>query len=149
MLRLSRLADYATVLLVQLGRHEGLATATTLSAETGVPEPTVAKLLKGLAADGLVMSHRGARGGYRLGRPLTEISVAAVIESVDGPIAITTCVEGKSCDASSLCVLSGQWDAVNEAIFETLNGISLARMGQGRGMISARAHAPAIAEGNL
>lgn len=59
MLRLSKLADYATVLLVHLGQHEGLATAAALAGETGVPEPTVAKLLKGLASSGLVISHRG------------------------------------------------------------------------------------------
>lgn len=128
MLRLSKLADYATVLLVQLGRHDCLATATALSAETGVPEPTVAKLLKGLASDGLVLSHRGARGGYRLGRPLPDISVAAVIEAVDGPIALTACVDGKACDARAMCSLSGQWDAVNDAILRTLSGISLADM---------------------
>ncbi len=68
MLRLSKLADYATVLLVQLGQQDSLVTATALAGATGVPEPTVAKLLKGLAADGLVASHRGARGGYRLAR---------------------------------------------------------------------------------
>ncbi|CAI9119620.1 SUF system Fe-S cluster assembly regulator [Brytella acorum] len=137
MLRLSKLADYATVLLVQLGRHDGLATATLLSAETGVPEPTVAKLLKGLAADRLIASHRGARGGYQLARPLDEISVAAVIQSVDGPIAITACVENragdmKGCDAQGLCALSGQWDPVNDAILEALEAISLADMVRSR-----------------
>ncbi|GBR38010.1 transcriptional regulator [Neoasaia chiangmaiensis NBRC 101099] len=128
MLRLSKLADYATVLLVQLGQHDAVVTATALSAETGVPEPTVAKLLKGLASDGLVVSHRGARGGYRLGRALSEISVATVIHSVDGPIAITACVDGNACEARSLCNLSGHWDMVNDAIRNTLLSISLAEM---------------------
>jgi FeS assembly SUF system regulator len=128
MLRLSKLADYATVLLVRLERHESLATATALSAETGVPEPTVAKLLKGLAADGLVLSHRGARGGYRLARPLADISVAAVIQSVDGPISMTACVEGKGCEAEPLCGLSGCWTTVNDTIVAALKSISLADM---------------------
>ncbi|AOX17092.1 SUF system Fe-S cluster assembly regulator [Kozakia baliensis] len=128
MLRLSKLADYATVLLVQLGRHDNLTTATALASETGVPEPTVAKLLKGLAADGLVVSHRGARGGYRLAQPLEEISVANVITAVDGPIAITACVDGRSCEARATCNLSGHWDMVNNAIRETLMSISLADM---------------------
>ncbi|GBQ98799.1 SUF system Fe-S cluster assembly regulator [Asaia lannensis] len=129
MLRLSKLADYATVLLVQLGQQDTLVTATALAAATGVPEPTVAKLLKGLAADGLVASHRGARGGYRLARSLSEISIAAVITSVDGPIALTACVEGRICEAKSLCALSsGQWDIVNNAIRSTLESINLADM---------------------
>ncbi|GBD55594.1 SUF system Fe-S cluster assembly regulator [Gluconobacter wancherniae] len=130
MLRLSKLADYATVLLVQLGQHEGLATAAALAGETGVPEPTVAKLLKGLAAGGLVISHRGARGGYRLSFGLDEITVAKVISVVDGPIAITACCDGRGCEHSSLCGLSGQWDMVNDAVLATLNGITLADMSQ-------------------
>lgn len=129
MLRLSKLADYATVLLVQLGQQDTLVTATALAAATGVPEPTVAKLLKGLAADGLVASHRGARGGYRLARSLSEISIAAVITSVDGPIALTACVDGRICEAKPLCALSsGQWDIVNNAIRSTLESINLADM---------------------
>ncbi|EHH68595.1 SUF system Fe-S cluster assembly regulator [Gluconobacter morbifer] len=128
MLRLSKLADYATVLLVHLGRHEGLATAAALAGETGVPEPTVAKLLKGLASNGLVISHRGARGGYRLAQELEKITVAAVIAAVDGPISITACCDGRECEHSTLCGLSGQWDMVNDAILNTLNSINLADM---------------------
>ncbi|MBS1076811.1 SUF system Fe-S cluster assembly regulator [Gluconobacter kondonii] len=130
MLRLSKLADYATVLLVHLGRHDGLATAAALAVETGVPEPTVAKLLKGLATSGLVLSHRGARGGYRLAGELEKVTVAAVIAAVDGPIAITACCDGRECEHSSLCGLSGQWDVVNDAILNTLNSITLADMGR-------------------
>ncbi|MCW2266379.1 FeS assembly SUF system regulator [Gluconobacter cerinus] len=128
MLRLSKLADYATVLLVHLGQHEGLATAAALAGETGVPEPTVAKLLKGLASSGLVISHRGARGGYRLAGALEEITIATVIAVVDGPISITACCDGRECEHSSLCGLSGQWDMVNDAILRTLNSITLADM---------------------
>ncbi|UYH51723.1 SUF system Fe-S cluster assembly regulator [Candidatus Kirkpatrickella diaphorinae] len=128
MLRLSKLADYATVLLVQLGQLDTLATASSLAQSTGVPEPTVAKLLKGLAGDGLVTSFRGARGGYRLGRPLDQISVASVITSVDGPIEVTACVNGRYCDAGPLCSLSGHWDMVNDAVYRALEAITLADM---------------------
>ncbi|QDH16220.1 SUF system Fe-S cluster assembly regulator [Swingsia samuiensis] len=128
MLRLSKLADYATVLLVHLGDQEGLATASTLAKGTGVPEPTVAKLLKGLAASGLIISHRGARGGYKLAHGLENITIAAVITAVDGPISITACCDGRECEHSSLCSLSGQWDMVNDALLKTLNGITLADM---------------------
>ncbi|MBF0888206.1 MULTISPECIES: SUF system Fe-S cluster assembly regulator [Gluconobacter] len=143
MLRLSKLADYATVLLVHLGRHEGLATAAALAVETGVPEPTVAKLLKGLASSGLVLSHRGARGGYRLAGELEKVTVAAVIAAVDGPIAITACCDGRECEHSSLCGLSGQWDVVNDAILNTLNSITLADMGRHAERLTRRG--PALA----
>ncbi|GAN55069.1 SUF system Fe-S cluster assembly regulator [Tanticharoenia sakaeratensis] len=146
MLRLSKLADYAAVLLVQLDRHDELATSGVLAGETGVPEPTVAKILKGLAGGGFVVSQRGARGGYRLARSLDTISIAQVIGAMDGPIAVTTCVEGRVCEASGLCALSGNWDMVNDAIVRTLDSITLADMGRGRrGADHARAPAGASA----
>ncbi|MBR0559461.1 SUF system Fe-S cluster assembly regulator [Neokomagataea anthophila] len=138
MLRLSKLADYATVILVRLGRYEELVTASALAHETGVPEPTVAKLLKGLAGHQLVISHRGARGGYRLARSLEDVSIATVIAAVDGPISITACCDGRECEHSALCGLSGQWDMVNDAILETLNRITLADM-QGPNDVSSSA----------
>lgn len=128
MLRLSKLADYASVILVQLGRHDDVVTAAALAHETGVPEPTVAKLLKGLAAHRLVLSHRGARGGYRLGRSLDSINIATVIAAIDGPISITAYCDGKECEHSAFCGLSGQWDMVNTAILQTLSCITLADM---------------------
>ena len=105
-------------------------TSPGLSAGTGVPEPTVAKVLKSLAAAGLVSSQRGARGGYRLTRPLSAISVADVIYAVDGPIALTACVDGSTscCDVSSMCAVRGRWDLVNAAIQNSLSAITLADM---------------------
>src|SRR5689334_2036989 len=94
MLRLSKLTDYAVVVLVRLSRETGVQTSPGIAATTGIPEPTVAKVLKILAAGGLVASQRGARGGYRLLRPLGAIPVSDVIAAVDGPIALTACVEG-------------------------------------------------------
>jgi Rrf2 family protein len=97
---------------------------------TGVPEPTVAKVLKALAGAGLVNSQRGARGGYRLARPVREVSVADVITAIDGPIALTACVDGGngSCDVESMCAVKGRWDLVNDAIHAALTGISLTDM---------------------
>lgn len=128
MLRLSKLADYAAALLVRLGKRGELTTAVTLAHETGMPEPTVAKLLKALAANGLVVSYRGARGGYRLGEPLANISVARVIVAIDGPISITACCDGQECAHGEKCGLSGQWDMVNHAMRQVLEKISLAEM---------------------
>lgn len=137
MLRLSKLTDYAVVVLIRLGEVDRTApdcvqTSPGLSAGTGVPEPTVAKVLKALASASLVSSQRGARGGYRLMRPLTEITVADVIIAVDGPIALTACVEGSTtcCDVSSVCAVKGRWDLVNDAIQDSLASITLADMRQ-------------------
>jgi FeS assembly SUF system regulator len=131
MLRLSKLTDYAVVVLVRLSSgSEGVQTSPGIAAATGIPEPTVAKVLKSLSAAGLVTSQRGARGGYRPVRPLAAIPVSAVITAVDGPIALTACVEGSSagCDSEHLCPMRGRWDPVNEAIKDALGEISLADM---------------------
>jgi Rrf2 family protein len=90
----------------------------------------VAKVLKTLAAGGLVASQRGAHGGYRLLRPLAAIPVADVIAAVDGPIALTACVEGSmvECETQCLCPMRGRWDPVNEAIQQALSTITLADM---------------------
>jgi FeS assembly SUF system regulator len=129
MLRLSRLTDYAVVVLVRLSVAQGVATSTEVAASVGIPEPTVAKVLKALAGQGLVTSTRGAHGGYRLGRPLSEIAISQVIVAIDGPIALTSCVDGASgCDSLSLCPMAGRWDPVNDAIRTALSNTSLADM---------------------
>ena len=87
MLRLSKLADYAVVVLVRLSRETGLRTSPGIAATTSIREPTVAKVLKTLAARGLVTSKRGAQGGYRLLRPLAAIPVTDVIAAVDAGLA--------------------------------------------------------------
>jgi FeS assembly SUF system regulator len=129
MLRLSRLTDYAVVALVRLGRAEGVETSPGIAAAIGIPEPTVAKVLKALTNSGLVISQRGAHGGYRLSRPLRAIAVAEVIVAIDGPIALTSCVDGAAgCESQSLCPVAGRWDPVNDAIREALTNITLADM---------------------
>ncbi len=130
MLRLSKLTDYAVVVLVRLSGAEGVQTSPGIAAATGIPEPTVAKVLKTLAASELVSSQRGARGGYRLNRPLTAIPIADVIAAIDGPIALTACVEGSTseCESLGLCPMRGRWDPVNDAIHTALSRITLADM---------------------
>ncbi|GAC1347729.1 MAG: SUF system Fe-S cluster assembly regulator [Acetobacteraceae bacterium] len=134
MLRLSKLADYAVVVLVRLSHGEPCQTSPGIAAITGLPEPTVAKVLKALAAGGLVTSQRGARGGYRLARPLAAIPVADVIGAIDGPVHLTACVEGShaSCDSEHVCPCRGQWDPVNEAVMQALGTISLATLASAR-----------------
>jgi FeS assembly SUF system regulator len=130
MLRLSKLTDYAVVVLVRLSRGSGVQTSPGVSAATGIPEPTVAKVLKALGSRGLVASQRGAHGGYRLLRPLAAIPIADVIAAIDGPIALTACVEGAvgGCDVEGICPMRGRWDPVNEAIQQALTNITLADM---------------------
>ena len=129
MLKLSRLTDYAVVALVRLSAAEGMETSPGIAAAIGIPEPTVAKVLKALAGHGLVVSTRGARGGYRLNRPLTEIPITEVIVAIDGPIALTSCVDGASgCESLSLCPMAGRWDPVNDAVRNALSNTSLADM---------------------
>lgn len=132
MLKLSRLTDYAVAALVRLSAAEGMETSPGIACAIGVPEPTVAKVLKILAGQGLVVSTRGARGGYRLGRTLADITVAEIIVAIDGPIALTSCVDGASgaCESQMLCPVAGRWDPVNAAIRGALQNITLADMAQ-------------------
>jgi FeS assembly SUF system regulator len=136
MLRLSKLTDYAVVVLIRLDEGQRccggteVQTSPGISTMTGVPEPTVAKVLKALAAANLVASQRGARGGYRLLKPLDEVVIADVIEAIDGPIALTACVDGNhgTCDVERICAVKGRWDLVNDAIQGALSAITLADM---------------------
>ena len=131
MLKLSRLTDYAVAAMVRLGVAGGAETSPGIAASIGVPEPTVAKVLKVLAARGLISSRRGINGGYRLERDLSEISVAEVIVAIDGPIALVSCIDGvgSGCE-NQLCPLVGRWDPVNQAIHQALSGITLAAMAE-------------------
>ena len=130
MLRLSKLTDYAVVVLVRLDTGLEVQTSPGIAASTGIPEPTVAKVLKALSANGLVTSQRGARGGYRLARKLEAVPVADVIAAMDGPITLAACVDGSvtECESLALCPVRGRWDPVNDAIQRALSGISLADM---------------------
>jgi FeS assembly SUF system regulator len=150
MFRLSKLTDYAVVVLVRLARDDARAvapgavqTSPGISIATGIPEPTVAKVLKAMAGKGLVTSLRGARGGYRLSRPLGAIPVADVIEAIDGPIALTACVDGGDCESQCLCPMRGRWDPVNAAIRTALGAITLADM-ESAAMPLFRAAEPAL-----
>jgi FeS assembly SUF system regulator len=151
MLRLSKLTDYAVVVLIRLGDcqrggDDCVQTSPGIAAATGVPEPTVAKVLKALAGASLVVSQRGARGGYRLARPLDVVTVADVIAAIDGPIALTACVDGGAggCDVGSLCAVKGRWDLVNDAIREALTTITLAEMRAASVPPAFRVPAPAV-----
>ena len=129
MLRFSKLTDYAVVVLVRLSQETGVQTSPGIAATTSIPEPTVAKVLKTLAARGLVVRSAGRTAATGC-RPLASVPVADVIIAVDGPIALTACVEGSTveCESQCLCPMRGRWDPVNVAIQHALLTITLADM---------------------
>ncbi len=131
MIRVSRMADYGVVVLSQVAREPGRhITAAEIAASTQLPAPTVSKLLKQFAHDGILESHRGAKGGYSMHRSPLEISVAEIIRAVDGPIALADCLEGSDgiCGIEHICPIRGPWQNVSDAIQTALEGISLAQM---------------------
>lgn len=129
MIRLNRMTDYAVVLLVQMGRRpDDVLTAPQIAKAARLPQPTVAKLLKQLAAAGLVRSQRGAAGGYALDRGPVEITAADIITALEGPIALTACVDGAPapCESETTCPIAGHWNKVNVAIRKALQEVTLA-----------------------
>ena len=129
MIKLSKMTDYAVVCLGMLARRPGSSmSATELSKETGLALYTVQKLLKLLVSKSdFVKANRGALGGYMLNRNSSEISVVEIIEALDGPITLTSCVDKSEsfCEASDICFLGGKWNKINEIIRKSLNDISL------------------------
>lgn len=131
MFRLNRLTDYGVVVLSQIFlSNNGLCSAQQIAQRTGVPSPTVAKVLNVLTREGLVESHRGATGGYALSRPADKIAVADIIQALEGPIALTACVDNAEghCDVEAICPMRGGWDKVNRAIQQALDSVSLLDM---------------------
>lgn len=129
-MRLSNLADYAVVTMSAAARHCGGArvSAAELAAETGLPVPTVQKLVSKLTAAGLLRSMRGSGGGLQLARPAAAISLADIVEAVEGPIALTQCVETHDCDFERGCAVRPHWPLVNAALRGALADISLTRL---------------------
>jgi FeS assembly SUF system regulator len=131
-MRLSSLADYAVVMMSAAARSCGAArlSATVLAEETGVPLPTAQKLVSRLTAAGLLESARGTGGGVRLARPPSAISLADIVEAVEGPIALTTCVdeERHDCALDGHCAVKPHWGVVNAAIRGALADVSLVQL---------------------
>lgn len=128
MIKLSRLTDYSVALLAQMATEEKALWATSeLSTRTGLPQPTVSKILKQLTKSGFVTAQRGATGGYKLLRKTDTISVASIVEAMDGPIAITECAESGDhhCSVEMICPMQGRWNVVNRAIRQALESVSL------------------------
>ncbi|HSG33395.1 MAG TPA: SUF system Fe-S cluster assembly regulator [Sphingomonadaceae bacterium] len=133
-MRLSSMADYAVVTMSAAARHCGGARVSSaqLAQETGLPVPTVQKLVSSLTSAGLLRSIRGAGGGLQLARPAAAISLADIVEAIEGPIALTSCVEkGRhDCGLEACCSVRPHWTTVNEAMRGALADIPLTRFAQ-------------------
>jgi FeS assembly SUF system regulator len=135
MLKLSRLTDYGTVVLAHMARApDARHRASELALATHLGEATVRKLLKLLTRGGIVVSQRGAGGGYTLARPPDRISAVEVIDALEGPVALTECSgEHHSCEHERGCALEHNWQQINRAVREALRAISLAELARPRG----------------
>lgn len=132
MLRLSKLTDYGTVIMTHLARHpDRICSASEVAAVIGVTVPTASKILKTLARHHLLLSLRGANGGYRLARPPEQISIAQVIDAMEGPVGMTECsVAAGLCAQEGSCAIRTNWQTINRVLFTVLNGVTLADMAQ-------------------
>jgi FeS assembly SUF system regulator len=128
-IRLTNLADYAVVVMTAAARSPELRLSAARVAElTTIPAPTVAKLMGTLARADLLTASRGVAGGFSLARPAVEISIAAIVEAVDGPIALTNCqsLDKHECAIEGHCSVRGHWAPINQAVRAALAAVTLA-----------------------
>jgi FeS assembly SUF system regulator len=129
MLRISKLTDYAILVMVELSREGEMLSAQALAERIHVETPTASKVLKLLAGNGLLQSYRGPSGGYQVSRSASDISVAEVIAAIEGPIAMTECsVEEGLCSQEDNCDLRSNWQRISLAVAQALRDVSLAEM---------------------
>ncbi|CAN5318375.1 SUF system Fe-S cluster assembly regulator [soil metagenome] len=135
MLRLSKLTDYATIVLASMAAApDALHTSSAVAVRTRLPAATASKLLKMLARAGLVTSVRGARGGYALARPAAGISAADIIDAIEGPVAITECsTRHSACSLEVGCRTGHAWQRINRAIRRALAEVTLAELSKPSG----------------
>ena len=130
MLRVTKLTDYATVVLTVLAARPGdVLSAADLAEIAGLETPTVSKLLKPLAQAGLVSSQRGVHGGYRLNRAADEITLVEIVEAMEGPLAMTECSQHDSqCGIAKQCGVRANWRLINDVVADALRGVTLEQM---------------------
>ena len=132
MLRVTRLTDYATVVLTVLAaRPRDVLSAVELADAAGLEVPTVAKVLKPLAQAGLVEGFRGAGGGYRLVRDAADISLVEIVEAMEGPLGMTECsLHAGNCGIQHSCGVRANWRRINDVVADALRGVTLAQMAE-------------------
>lgn len=127
MLRLSKIADYGTQIMAYMAGDKSVHSASEVAAGLGIALPTVSKILKMLVRGGLLASVLGAKGGYMLARHPSEISIAEIIDAMDGPISITEC-STSTCSRESTCSTRSKWQGINHIILGALEKVNLAEM---------------------
>jgi FeS assembly SUF system regulator len=132
MIRITKQADYGILLLSHFARmREGrTSTARDLALDTGLGPAMVTKILKMLVHRGLLVSHRGAKGGYALARAPSEVTIGEIIAALEGPVAITSCTTPPvgGCSILARCTVKGSWRRINDALREALDRVTLADM---------------------
>ncbi|NHZ73416.1 MAG: SUF system Fe-S cluster assembly regulator [Nitrospirae bacterium] len=131
MLRITKQSDYAVVLMTHIvSTEDRWLNASELAARAGLPQPIVSKILKLLTRGRLLESHRGVKGGYCLARPSAEITVAEIIEALEGPISVTECIEESpgECSQEAFCRVRGNWQRINHVLRDALSEITLEEM---------------------
>lgn len=137
--------EYGVRLMVQLARHYGTgpASLTGIAADEELPRAYLEQLVVSLREAGLVVSTRGAHGGYELARPPADISMSEVLRALEGPLAPMICASddpehATTCDRSSRCTVQVLWVRVRDAITSTLDSMSLADLAPGRVVVLDR-----------
>jgi len=143
MLRISKLADYGTVLMTHMAKYPAeMHTAKSIATHTRITLPMVSKILKLLTQAGLLTSARGAQGGYSLARDPEQIDIVEIIAALDGNIALTDCSSKASeCSLELICTISNNWRLINQVVYDALKTISLAELADDKQRLKrARAH---------
>lgn len=129
MLKISRLADYATIFMSVLAEHAQCVASAELALKTHINLPTVRKVMKLLLEAGLVTSVQGANGGYQLTKPADQMTIVEIIAAIDGLPAMTECAKhAGQCEQQSNCSLRGNWQQINRLVINVLDQVSLADM---------------------
>lgn len=130
MIRMSKMADYATVVMTHLSREPcRFHSAAEVASRLGLPVPTVSRVLKILSGQDLVETLRGAKGGFRLRRAPSRISVVQVIVAIDGPIGMTECSTTRGlCAQEGDCTIRANWQRINRVIVQALEDVTLEQM---------------------
>lgn len=134
MFKLSKATDYGIVLLARLARDSSVEpqNARELAASSELPVPMVSKVLKALAKEGLLVSHRGSKGGYRLAREPEELTVAEMIRVLEGPVGLTDCAIGPElCEHETMCAVRQPWQMISRVVEQALADVTLADLAHG------------------
>jgi Rrf2 family protein len=152
MLRLSKKADYALMAMKHLALRgdQGSSSAREIAGAYDIPIELLAKVLQRLVRGGLLASHQGTRGGYQLARMPSQISVADVIQAIDGPVTVTACsTDGGTCEQYAKCNVRDPLWRVRERILTALGECTIAQLAADAPLTPPVASRAAVLHSNL